>query len=173
SRAPAPPGTLIVYWWYACRAPAAACGQASVPLNAASRAAALRRRARVKSPSLPSWQRAMVAATVVRLGKTDASVMLSYEQGFLKILLLSAAFSLCMYYFDLYDSSILSNRREVLTRLVQVLGTVSIAVACLYYVYPPLELGRGIFLIGLAMVAVILMLWRRLFLAINNLPQFA
>jgi len=116
---------------------------------------------------------AFVAATVVRLGKTDASVMLSYEQGFLKILLLSAAFSLCMYYFDLYDSSILSNRREVLTRLVQVLGTVSIAVACLYYVYPPLELGRGIFLIGLAMVAVILMLWRRLFLAINNLPQFA
>ena len=116
---------------------------------------------------------AFVAATVVRLGKTDASVMLSYEQGFLKILILSAAFSLCMYYFDLYDSSILSNRREVLTRLVQVLGTVSIAVACLYYVYPPLELGRGIFLIGLAMVAVILMLWRRLFLAINNLPQFA
>src|ERR1017187_10436296 len=116
---------------------------------------------------------AFVAATVVRLGKTDASVMLSYEQGFLKILLLSAAFSLCMYYFDLYDSSILSNRREVLTRLVQVLGTVSIAVACLYYVYPPLELGLGIFLIGLAMVAVILMLWRRLFLAINNLPQFA
>ncbi len=116
---------------------------------------------------------AFVAATVVRLGKTDASVMLSYEQGFLKILILSAAFSLCMYYFDLYDSSILSNRREVLTRLVQVLGTVSIAVAGLYYVYPPLELGRGIFLIGLAMVAVILMLWRRLFLAINNLPQFA
>jgi len=116
---------------------------------------------------------AFVAATVVRLGETDASVMLSYEQGFLKIFILSAAFIVCMYYFDLYDSSILSNRREVLTRLVQVLGTVSILLACLYYVYPPLELGRGIFLIGLAMVAVILMLWRRLFLAINSLPKFA
>jgi sugar transferase (PEP-CTERM system associated) len=116
---------------------------------------------------------AFVAATIARLGMTDASLLLSYEQGFLKISVLSAAFIVCMYYFDLYDVSILGNRREVLTRLVQVLGTVSIVLACLYYVYPPLELGRGIFLIGLAIVAVILLLWRRLFLAINRLPQFA
>jgi sugar transferase (PEP-CTERM system associated) len=116
---------------------------------------------------------AFVAATIARLGMTDASVLLSYEQGFLKISVLSAAFIVCMYYFDLYDSSILRNKREVLIRLVQVLGAVSIMVACLYYVYPPLELGRGVFLIGWAIVAVSLMLWRRLFLVINSLPQFA
>jgi sugar transferase (PEP-CTERM system associated) len=116
---------------------------------------------------------AFVAATIARLGMTDASLLLSYEQGFLKISVLSVAFIVCMYYFDLYDASILSNRREFITRLVQVLGTVSIVLACLYYVYPPLELGRGIFLIGLAIVAVILSLWRLLFLAINRLPQFA
>jgi sugar transferase (PEP-CTERM system associated) len=116
---------------------------------------------------------AFVAATFARLGTTDASLMLSYEQGFLKIFILSAAFIVCMYYFDLYDSSILSRMREVFNRLLQVLGTVSIALACLYYVYPPLELGRGIFLIGLASVAVILLVWRRLFLAITSLPQFA
>jgi FlaA1/EpsC-like NDP-sugar epimerase len=78
-----------------------------------------------------------------------------------------------MYYFDLYDTSILSNRREVLTRLVQVLGVGCILLALVYYVYPPLELGRGIFLIGLALVAVILLLWRRLFLALNSRSQFA
>lgn len=116
---------------------------------------------------------AFVAATIARLGMTDASVLLSYEQGFLKISILAAAFIVCMYYFDLYDSSVLSNKREVVTRLVQVLGTVSIVLACLYYVYPPLELGRGIFLIGFTIVGVILLLWRRLFLAINGLPQFA
>jgi sugar transferase (PEP-CTERM system associated) len=116
---------------------------------------------------------AFVAATIARLGRTDASLMLIYEQGFLKIFVLSAVFIVCMYYFDLYDSSILSNRREVLIRLLQVVGTVSIVLACLYYVYPPIELGRGIFLLGLAIVAVILMFWRRLFLAINGLPQFA
>jgi sugar transferase (PEP-CTERM system associated) len=116
---------------------------------------------------------AFIAATIARLGMSDASTLLSYEQGFVKIPILSVAFIICMYYFDLYDSSILSNRREIRIRLVQVLGTVSIVVACLYYVYPPLELGRGIFLIGLVIVAVLLMGWRRLFSAINSQPQFA
>src|SRR5207245_2733715 len=39
--------------------------------------------------------------------------------------------------------------------------------------YPALELGRGIFLIGFSLVAVVLWLWRRLFSAINSQPQFA
>ena len=54
---------------------------------------------------------AFVAATFARLGTTDAPLMLSYEQGFLKIFILSAAFIVCMYYFDLYDSSILIRMR--------------------------------------------------------------
>ena len=116
---------------------------------------------------------AFVIATIARLGMRDASVVLGYEQGFLKISILSVAFILCMYYFDLYDSLILRNWREVLTRLVQVLGTVSIVLACFYYVYPPLELGRGIVLIGLVIVAVFLMLWRKLFSTLNSQEQFA
>ncbi len=116
---------------------------------------------------------AFIAAAIARLGATDASVMLSYEQGFLKVVVVAGAFVLCMYYFDLYDSAILSNRREVLSRLVQVLGTACLVLAILYYVYPPLELGRGIFLIGIAFVAVLLFLWRRLFLVINSASRFA
>ena len=116
---------------------------------------------------------AFIAATIARLGATDASVMLSYEQGFLKVLVVAGAFLVCMYYFDLYDSAILSNRREVLSRLVQVLGTACLVLAVLYYVYPPLELGRGIFLIGTVIVAVVLFLWRRLFLVINSVSRFA
>jgi sugar transferase (PEP-CTERM system associated) len=116
---------------------------------------------------------AFIGATIARLGATDASVMLSYEQGFLKVIVVSAAFVVCMYYFDLYDSAILSNRREVLSRLVQVLGTACLVLAVLYYVYPPLELGRGIFLLGTVFVAVVLFLWRRLFLVINSVSRFA
>jgi len=116
---------------------------------------------------------AFVAATIARLGPNDATLMLGYEQGAVKILLVSAAFMICMYYFDLYDSSILSNRREVLSRLVGVLGTVCVVLAVLYYLYPPLELGRGIFAIGFILVAVVLFLWRRVFSAINSQPQFA
>jgi sugar transferase (PEP-CTERM system associated) len=116
---------------------------------------------------------AFVAATIARLGAKDASLMLNYEQGSFKILVVCVVFITCMYYFDLYDSFVLSNRREVLTRLIQVLGTVCILLAVLYYVYPPLELGRGIFLIGFILVAMGLLGWRRLFLILNTLPHFA
>jgi sugar transferase (PEP-CTERM system associated) len=116
---------------------------------------------------------AFVAASIARLGATDATVMLSYEQGFFKIILVSGAFIVCMYYFDLYDSSTLRNLREVITRLVQVLGTMCILLAFLFYLYPALELGRGIFLIGLVFVAIILTLWRKLFSVLNSQPRFA
>jgi sugar transferase (PEP-CTERM system associated) len=116
---------------------------------------------------------AFVAATIVRLGTNDASLMLNYEQGFLKVVVVSAAFIICMYYFDLYDSSVLTNRREVITRVIQVLGTVCILLAVFYYIYPPLELGRGIFLIGFILVAMLLLSWRQLFLKLNAMPRFA
>ncbi len=114
-----------------------------------------------------------VVAAVVRLGTNDASLMLQYENGFLKIFMLSGAFMICMYYFDLYDSSILRNRREVLSRLVQVLGSVCIFLAVVYYFFPHLELGRGIVLIGLLFVLILLLLWRGLFFALNSGSQFS
>lgn len=114
-----------------------------------------------------------VVAAIVRLGTNDATVLLRYEQGFVKILTLSGAFTICMYYFDLYDSCILSNRREVLTRLVQVIGTMCILLAVVYYFYPRLEIGRGIALIGLGIVVIILVLSRGFFLALNRRAVFA
>lgn len=116
---------------------------------------------------------AFVAATVARLGASDARLMLNYEQGFLKIAVVASIFIICMYYFDLYDSLVFSNQREVFTRLVEVFGTVCILLAVLYYAFPSLQLGRGIFLIGFGFVALVLLVWRRLFLAMNALPQLA
>ena len=78
-----------------------------------------------------------------------------------------------MYYYDLYDSTVLGNRREVLARLIQVTGSASALLAFIYYVYPPLKLGRGILLVGLVLVGLLLFLWRRLFLAVNAMPQLA
>lgn len=116
---------------------------------------------------------AFVVATFVRLGASDANLMLNYEQGFLKISVVAVVFILCMYYFDLYDSFVCNNQREVLTRLVQVLGTVCILVAFLYYAFPHIQLGRGIFLIGFISVAILLVVWRRMFLVVNAMPKFA
>jgi sugar transferase (PEP-CTERM system associated) len=116
---------------------------------------------------------ALMASALARLGAGEARFMLTYQYGSLKILFVSVAFLVCMYYFDLYDSAILSNRRQVLVRLIQVMGVAYIALGLFYYLYPPMKLGRGIFHLGFLFAGLLLLLWRRLFSAINNTQGFA
>jgi sugar transferase (PEP-CTERM system associated) len=114
-----------------------------------------------------------MASALARLGAGEARLMLTYQNGSLKILFVSVAFLTCMYYFDLYDSAIVSNRREALVRLIQVLGVAYIALGLLYYLYPPVRLGRGIFHLGFLFVGLLLLLWRRLFSVINSTQRLA
>jgi len=116
---------------------------------------------------------ALVASALARLGSGQARFMLTYQYGTLKILFVSVAFLTCMYYFDLYDSAIVSNRREALVRLIQVLGVAYITLGLLYYLYPPVKLGRGIFHLGFLFVGLALLLWRRLFSVINSTQRLA
>ena len=116
---------------------------------------------------------ALVAAALARLGAGGASFMMTYQYGSLKILFVSVAFMICMYYFELYDSAIVSDRREVLVRLIQVLGVAYITLGLLYYLYPPVRLGRGVFHIGFLFVGLLLLLWRGLFSVINNTQRLA
>jgi len=94
------------------------------------------------------------------------------EQGLGKSALVSVAFIICMYYFDLYDSSIVRSLREGASRLAQVLGAIYIVWAFVDYVYPPWALGRSIFLAG-PLVVGLLLLWRKLFAIVNTVPGFA
>ena len=116
---------------------------------------------------------AFLTAMVARLGPSTTVRMLNYQNGAIKILLVSGVIITCMYYFDLYDSSVLGNWREGLIRLVQVLGTIYCASVFVYYLYPPLEFGRGIFAIGLLLVATLLFFWRKAFYLVNGAAQFA
>jgi sugar transferase (PEP-CTERM system associated) len=116
---------------------------------------------------------AFLTATLARLGTDGAGRVFNYEHGSLKILVMSVAIVICMHYFDLYDTSILGNRREVLIRVAQALGTIYSFTVLLYFFYPPLELGRGISVIGLLLTAMLLLFWRGLFSKINTVPQFA
>ena len=74
----------------------------------------------------------------------DAKIYLLYENGAGRIGLVVLVFLVLMYYFDLYNSSILTNRREVVTRLVGVLGTAFVALAVLYYTFPDARLGESV-----------------------------
>ena len=114
----------------------------------------------------------LMAATFVIHGG-DTSIVLAYEQGYQKIATTSAILIMCMYYYDLYDSGILSSPREVTTRLVQVMGTACLIQVVVYYGAHSLQLDQNVYLVGMVFVAVSLVLWRSLFFAMNRFPRLA
>jgi sugar transferase (PEP-CTERM system associated) len=116
---------------------------------------------------------ALLASALARLGAGETKFMLTYQYGSLKILFVSVAFLTSMYYFNLYDSAVISNHREALVRLIQVLGVAYITLGLVYYLYPPVKLGRGIFHLGFLFVGLLLLVWRRLFSVVNSTPRLA
>jgi sugar transferase (PEP-CTERM system associated) len=103
----------------------------------------------------------------------DAKIYLLYENGAGRIGLVVLVFLVLMYYFDLYNSAILTNRREVVTRLVGVLGTTFVALAVLYYTFPDASLGGSVLWAGILMVAIAVPVWRSFFFVLNRSARFA
>jgi len=116
---------------------------------------------------------AFVLAVVVDQGPLNATIALNYEQGYTKIALIVGTFVVCMYYFDLYDSKVFGNRREIFTRIVQVMGTLCLILAFIYYEFPFLRLSTEIFLKGTALATCGLLCSRRLFLLVNTIDRVA
>jgi sugar transferase (PEP-CTERM system associated) len=101
--------------------------------------------------------------TAIFLLGGEAGLRLEGGSIFLRIAVASAVCLLCLHYFDLYDSSILANSREVGVRLVRVVGAVCLVLALVYYQYPDVGLNFRCFLGGMVLVAILLALWRRVF----------
>lgn len=114
-----------------------------------------------------------LAAATVMLDQNAAGFILDDPQITLKIGVTSLIFIVCMYYFDLYDSLVLSNPREVTTRVIQVLGTVCLLQVLFYYVFHSVQLDQKVFLLGLVLVAVLVSLWRTFFFALLRIPRLA
>jgi exopolysaccharide biosynthesis polyprenyl glycosylphosphotransferase len=115
-----------------------------------------------------------VFAVVLTAGDTTAAqAYLFYQNGAGRIGLVVLVFLVLMYYFDLYNSYILTNRREVVTRLVGVLGTTFVALAVLYYAFPDVSLGGSVLWSGILAVAVVVPAWRTIFFVLNRSDRFA
>jgi sugar transferase (PEP-CTERM system associated) len=69
-------------------------------------------------------------------------------QGLLIVLI----FQLCFYYSDLYNLNVIRGRAEQLICLGQSLGSACLLLGALYYVFPGLLIGRGIFVISVFLV---------------------
>jgi sugar transferase (PEP-CTERM system associated) len=77
-----------------------------------------------------------------------------------KTLLIAVVCQVCLYYAELYDFRVLSDRREVFVRLLQALGSSSLILAFVYFWFPALVIGRGVFVLAALCVIVGVGGWR-------------
>ena len=108
----------------------------------------------------------VILALYIRLGVEGSVNELSERNGWMKIGLATAVCLLNLYFYDLYDYIVMTNRRELLLRLVQALGIAWALLALLFYFAPPLMIGRGVSVISVPLVLVLLLGWR---IAIHSL----
>jgi len=106
---------------------------------------------------------AVTAAAVIRLGATDAVALLADEGGLLKAVLVVAVVQINMHYADLYDVRIISDRRELFTRLIQATAASSFVLAAIYFWAPSTMIGRGVFLVAASLIIIVAVAWRVFF----------
>jgi len=115
---------------------------------------------------------ALLLAMIAYMGPLNTTLALGYERADTRVALVVLLFVLCMYYFDLYDLSVLRNSREVFTNLVQCFGSFFVVLACLYSIFPFVRLELGIVLAGSGLAACSSFCWRRLFRYASHWPTF-
>jgi sugar transferase (PEP-CTERM system associated) len=101
---------------------------------------------------------AVLVASYLRLGGNAAEMFA--DDGIWNVVVMLAVTQACLYYADLYDLRSLSDRRELFVRLVHALGAASFILAALYYAFPDLVIGRGIFTIAAVLILTLVVAWR-------------
>lgn len=102
--------------------------------------------------------------------RQDSYLVLNYEGGYLKILVVTILVLLCSHWFDLYDTVRLNSRAELYFRLLMVPGLLAFVLAGVSYLRPDYLLGNGSSAIGLLILTVALFGWRIGFTWLIQLP---
>ncbi len=102
----------------------------------------------------------VILAMYLRLGTAGSAYELDEKNGWVKIAVASGVCLLILYFYDLYDYIVMTNRRELMLRLVQALGIAWTLLAIVFYFVPPLLIGRGASVISVPLVLVLLLGWR-------------
>jgi sugar transferase (PEP-CTERM system associated) len=98
---------------------------------------------------------AVILGVRLRLGETGWAIFL-FEGGVGKTLLIAWVCQACFYFADLYDSRAYSDHRELFICLIQALGATSFTLAVLYFWFPALIIGRGVFLITSVLIVTLI-----------------
>jgi len=113
----------------------------------------------------------VILAMYLRLGFAGSENELNAKNGWLKIGLASAVCLLILYFYDLYDYVVMTNRRELLLRMVQALGIAWALLAFVFYFVPQLLIGRGVSVISVPLVLVLLLGWRIFIHSLTGHPE--
>jgi len=100
---------------------------------------------------------AVYLAAFIRLGDRDLERLI---EVFPKALVITAVTQLCLYFADLYDFRVITDRRELFVQSIQALGAASLVLALLYYWFPDMVVGRGVFAVAAALVVTLVFGWR-------------
>jgi sugar transferase (PEP-CTERM system associated) len=127
----------------------------------------LMQRLRVRSLTLVLFETLLIVGAVAvaayaRLGDVAWAIALE-ENGIVKTLVIVGVAQTCLYYADLYDLRLLADRHEMFVRIVQALAVASFILAALYFWFPALVIGRGVFLVTAVLVIVLVVGWRLAF----------
>jgi sugar transferase (PEP-CTERM system associated) len=102
--------------------------------------------------------------------REDSYLVLNYEGGYRKILIVTIAVLVCSHWFDLYDTARLNTRGELYFRLLMVPGLLAFVLAAVSYIHPDYLLGNGSAAVGLLILTCALFGWRIGFTWLIQLP---
>jgi sugar transferase (PEP-CTERM system associated) len=105
---------------------------------------------------------AVALGAYLRLGN-GAWDLLFHEQGLEKALLIAFVCQVCLYYADLYELRVASDRRELFIGIVQALSATSFLLAAIYFWSPRFVIGRGVFMVSSTLVLLFVAGWRLVF----------
>ncbi len=106
---------------------------------------------------------AVAGAAAIRLGYDAAVEVLTTPQGLSRAGVVAAICQLCLFFADMYDLRVVADRRELFVRLLRSLAATAGILAVIYFWFPSLIVGRGVFLLTTAFVIVAILLSRALF----------
>ncbi|MEK6286609.1 MAG: TIGR03013 family XrtA/PEP-CTERM system glycosyltransferase [Acidobacteriota bacterium] len=114
---------------------------------------------------------AALTATHIRFGSESSDVLFS-QRGWMKLVMLTVVIQLAFYLFDLYDLPATRRYRRVIINLLIALGVATVLLSIVFYIVPALQLGRGVFLVDIALILAIIPAWRLVVAWSAGHPQF-
>jgi hypothetical protein len=115
----------------------------------------------------------VILALYLTLGTKGAAVELYESAGFLKITLVGAVCLTALYFYDLYNYTVINNRRELLAGMVQAIGIAWILLALIFYFTPTLEFGRGTSIYSSVITLILLFTLRTMLHFVMGIPKSA